>query len=125
MDGLINQIASQVTLGSTGIWLVAALLALHFAREYRETRKLSLEDRLAKRDGYQRQVEHLMQENRSLRGDISRLHVEYDQYRHLCQEENDQLRRMIVELEKKVNGLERRVATDAITLARMKGMDGI
>lgn len=121
MELNLAKLIADVTPGAVGTWVLVAMLAMYGLREWRETRKLSLEDRLARRDGYARQVEMLMDENRSLRGDLSRLHDEYDLYRKMCQEENSQLRQQIRRVEDMIAGLERRVATDAIELARLKG----
>lgn len=125
MEFSLAKLLSDVTPSAVGTWVLVLMLALYGLREWRETRKLSLEDRLARRDGYAHQVQELHGENRALRLDLSRLHEEYDRYRKMCQEENSQLRSQIRRIEDTVAGLERRVATDAIELARLKGVDGI
>lgn len=122
MEFNLAKLIADITPASVGTWVLVLMLGLYGLREWRETRKLSLEDRLARRDGYARQVEELHCENRELRNDLSRLHKEYDLYRHMCQEENSQLRDQIRRIEDTVAGLERRVATDAIELARLKGV---
>lgn len=121
----LANLTADITPGAVGTWVLVVMLAMYGLREWRETRKLSFEDRLARRDGYARQVEELHSENRALRQDLSRLHEEYDRYRKMCQEENSQLRTQIRRVEDTVAGLERRVATDAIELSRLKGMDGL
>lgn len=125
MGALIDRIIEGFTPGAVGIWVVAAMLIVHFLKEYRETRKMSLEDRLARRDGYARQVEMLMDENRSLRAEMHSMNENHERYRQQCHKENDQLRDMLVTVQNELEGLKRRVATDAIELARLKGMDGI
>lgn len=119
------RILADFTPGAAGIWLVAAMLFAHFAREWRETRKLSLEDRLARRDGYAKQVESLQMENRSLRAEMHVMNENHENYRVLCHRENDQLRGMLVTVQNELEGLKRRVATDSIELARIKGFDGL
>src|SRR5690606_8678596 len=115
------KLIADITPTSVGRWKLVLMLGVNGWREWRETRKLCLEDRLARRRGYARQVEELHCENRQLRNDLSRLHREYDLYRKMCQEENSQLRQQIRRVEDMIAGLERRVATDAIELARLKG----
>lgn len=121
MELNLAKLIADITPTSVGTWMLVLMLAVYGLREWRETRKLSLEDRLARRDGYARQVEELHGENRKLRYDLSQLHQEYDLYRKMCQEENSQLRTQIRRVEDMIAGLERRVATDAIELARLKG----
>jgi predicted RNase H-like nuclease (RuvC/YqgF family) len=104
-----------------GIWVVAMMIAGWMLKEWREYRKLSIEDRNARRDGYARQVEILLGENRALMEDQRKLREEYDHHRKICQAETDQLRDMIVNLEGELQGLKRRVATDAVEIMRLKG----
>lgn len=111
------------TPGAYGIWAGVLMLFAYFAREYRETRKLSAEDRLARRDGYARQVETLMQENRDLMSDIRLLRSDYDEHRRMCQQETNELRQMVIKLEGEVAGYKRRVDTQALEIARLKGVD--
>lgn len=125
MGALIDKILSEFTPGAVGIWVVAAMIAVWFVREYRETRKMSLEDRLARRDGYARQVERLMDENRLLRTEMHQMNEHHERYRQQCHQENDQLRNMLVTVQNELEGLKRRVAQDAIELARLKGIDSI
>lgn len=109
------------TPGGVGIWLVVIMVAGWMLKEWREYRKLSIEDRNARREGYAHQVEALMKENREQREDMRKLREEYDHHRKICQAETDQLREMIVNLESELQGLKRRVATDAIEILRLKG----
>jgi predicted nuclease with TOPRIM domain len=125
MDGWIANVISQFTPGAVGIWVVAGMLGVYFMREYRETRKLSLEDRLARRDGYARQVENLQNENRQLRAEMHQMNEYHEAYRQQCHRENDQLRGMLVNVQDEVEGLKRRVAQDALELARMRGIEGL
>lgn len=123
MEGVIQAIIKNPgwTPGGVGIWFVAMLIAGWMLKEWREYRKLSIEDRNARRDGYARQVEILLGENRALMEDQRKLREEYDHHRKICQAETDQLRTMIIDLEGKVEGLNRRVATDAIEILRLRG----
>lgn len=128
MDLWVTKVIAGLTPGGVGIWFLVVMIGIYLIREWRETRKLSLEDRIARRDGYARQVEVLLKENREQRDDMREhrdemrlLREEYDAHRRQCQLETDQLRHMVIELEGKVEGLNRRVATDAIELAKLKG----
>lgn len=103
-------IFQSFTPGTTGIWTGVLMLAGWMVKEWRETRKLSLEDRLARREGYAKQVEMLTKENRELGIDLRKLRAEYDNYRILCHKENDQLRGMIIEQDDEIEGLKRKVA---------------
>lgn len=111
------------TPGGVGIWFVVMLIGGWMLKEWREYRKLSIEDRNARREGYAQQVEVLMKENREQREDMRKLREEYDHHRKICQAETDQLREMIVNLEGEVQGLKRRVATDALEILRLKGSE--
>lgn len=101
-----------------GIWTLVLLAIVYFAREYRETRKLSSDDRQARREGFAAHVESLQGENRSLRSDLFDLRREYDDYRRLCQHETNQLRDEVRHLEDKVVGLNRRLDSQASALGR-------
>lgn len=117
----IAKVIADFTPGAAGIWTGVLMFAGWLAKEWRETRKLSAEDRVARRDGYAKQVEMLMKENRELGVDMRELREEYDLHRRQCQIETDQLRRMVIDLEGKLEGLNRQRASDAIELARLKG----
>lgn len=126
MESLVSALVNNPgwTPGGVGIWVIALMVFGYLAKEWREYRKLSIEDRNARREGYTHQIEMLLAENRLLMDDQRKLRVEYDEHRKICQVETDQLRTMIMELETKVQGLTRRVATDALEIIRLKG-DGI
>lgn len=117
----VAKVIADFTPGAAGIWTGVFMFAGWLAREWRETRKLSAEDRIARRDGYAKQVADLMKENREQREDTRKLREEYDLHRRQCQIETDQLRHMVVDLERKVEGLNRRIANDAMELARLGG----
>lgn len=123
MHDFLPDLVKGFTPGAYGIWTGVLMFAAWFLKEWRETRKLSADDRLARREGYAKQVEMLMQENRALAGDLASLRREYDQYRQLCHSETDQLRTMVVRLEDEVAGHKRKVDVQSIEIARMKGMD--
>ena len=106
------------TPGATGIWVLVLMGIAYAIREWRETRKLSAEDRQARREGYARQVEALMAENHALSDDLRLLRKEYDNYRKLCHEETDQLRTQVVELQNLVTGFERKLASQQTANSR-------
>ncbi|WP_028970168.1 hypothetical protein [Sphingomonas sp. URHD0057] len=101
-----------------GIWTLVLFAFVYLVREWRETRKLSSADRLARREGYALQVENLQRENRLLQTDLNALRHEYDDYRRLCHDETDALRSQVVRLEDEVTGLKRRIDSQAVSLAR-------
>jgi uncharacterized protein YdcH (DUF465 family) len=123
MEGLLQAIIKNPgwTPGGVGVWFLAMLVVGWMLKEWREYRKLSIEDRNARREGYAQQVEVLLRENREQREDMRKLREEYDHHRKICQAETDQLRDMIVNLEGEVQGLKRRIATDAVEIMRLKG----
>lgn len=94
------------------------MFAAWWLREWRETRKLSADDRLARREGYQKQVELLTAENRNLMADQRALREEYDRYRTMCHQETDQLRDQVVTLETRMAGMMRKMADIAVRAAR-------
>lgn len=114
----IAAVLRDFTPGAAGIWTLVAMMGLYLIREWRETRKLSAEDRLARRDGYAKQVENLQAENRKLREDIADIEQRHSDYRRLCHAETDQLRDQVVRLEDRISGLLRKLADVAIRAAR-------
>ncbi len=116
----LNAILRDFTPGAVGVWTGVVMFAGYLLREWRETRKMSLEDRLARRDGYAKQVEMLMGENRALRSDLTNSIREFRDYRALCHAETDQLRKHIISLESDVEGSKRQRAVDAIEMGRLK-----
>lgn len=108
----------EFTPGAYGIWTGVMMFAAWWLREWRETRKLSSADRMARREGYAKQVESLQLENRHLRADLISAEERHDEYRHACQRETDQLRRGIRELEDQITGLKRRLDSQASALGR-------
>jgi hypothetical protein len=117
MNDLLS-IFKEFTPGAYGIWSGVLMFAAWWLREWRETRKLSAEDRLARRDGYAKQVEMLMGENRGLRSDLAAMEKRHSDYRTLCHQETDQLRDQVVHLENKIAGLMRKLADVAVRAAR-------
>jgi predicted nucleic acid-binding Zn-ribbon protein len=79
---------------------------------------LSAADRLARREGYAKQVAGLQVENRRLRRELADDRKRHDDYRHACQHETDQLRTEIRGLEDQVTGFKRRLDAQASTLGR-------
>lgn len=126
MIEFFQNIAGQLTLGSAGIWMLVIGGFAHLFREWRLTRRLSLDDRIARRDGYAAQVTNLTAENRALRtemdnrdaGHASRYHEleqKYDRYRELCEATEEQHRREIFGLMQQAAGFKRRL--DAVIAA--------
>lgn len=119
----MEQILLGLTKGWTpagyGIWLIAAIIIIYFIREWRETRKLSSTDRQARREGFERQVEILLNENRKLGEDLRELRREYDNYRRICQEENEQRLSEIRRLEHEVMGLNRQIRATGQSTVRL------
>jgi septal ring factor EnvC (AmiA/AmiB activator) len=112
------KIAQDFTPGAAGIWTLVVMFAAYLLREWRETRKLSFEDRLARREGYAKQVEDLTLENRKLREDVTRAWHEHEEYRRLCHTETDQLRSEIQSLSNEVAGFKRAIAAGEISAVR-------
>lgn len=102
-----------------GIWTLVLMAIAYFAREWRETRKLSADDRQARREGFTWQVENLQTENRELRRELNDTNKEFTDYRRLCEDENGQLRKDLRHLEDKYTGLERRFDAQARSLPRV------
>ena len=90
---IFSEIIQDFTPGAAGVWTGVFMFFAWWIREWRETRKLSSSDRLARRDGYARQVESLMAENRLLREDLRKLERQHHEYRRQCVAENDDLRK--------------------------------
>lgn len=119
----LGKVLSEFTPGAYGIWSIFVLVAGFILKEWRETRKLSSEDRLARRDGYAKQVEGLQKENRDLRADMTAAEARHDEYRRLCHGETDALRQNIIRLEGEVAGFKRRIDMQGMEIARLKGID--
>lgn len=103
-------LANGWTPGATGIWLIAGMFMIYLLREWRETRKLSAEDRQARREGYARQVSDLTEENRKQRLELHEVQKQFDEYRKLCRLETDQLREEIRGLQDEITGMKRQEA---------------
>ena len=107
-----------LTITATGVWSGVLMFAGWLLNEWRQTRRLSAEDRQARREGYAKQVEGLQLENRNLRDDLMTAERRHDDYRRACQSETDQLRAEIRSLEDMVTGLKRRLDSQASALGR-------
>lgn len=126
--GHLLAFSKEVTLGGIGIWVLIFMLGIYALREWRDTRKLSVEERQANREGFSRQVELLMGECAALRQwganlgeQLHALRQEYDEHRRLCFNETDQLRQHIVDLENEIAGMKRERAQQAVSAARELG----
>lgn len=115
----LRAILADFTPGAAGVWTGVLMFAGWMLREWREDRKLSAGDKLARREGYEKQVQMLSAENREVGKDLRELRAEYDRYRALCQSETDGLRLQIIELQRRLAGLDRKTATQAIDLAHI------
>lgn len=114
---------STWTPAAYGIWTGVLMGAGWILKEWRENRKLSLEDRLARRGGYEKQVAALTAENRAVMEDLRLLREEYDTYRRLCHEETDTLRKDVIRLEDEMNGYKRRLDTQARDMGKLSKGD--
>lgn len=108
-----------MTPGGYGIWVGVLMFLAYWVKEWRETRKLSSEDRQARREGFEAQVTLLMNENRALRAEMQNDRKVHADYRHLCHQETDLLRQHIIRLEDEVAGYKRRLDTQAIKVAQI------
>lgn len=118
--GHLITITGGLTPGGVGIYLILLLIALRYLKEWRETRKLSLDDRLARREGYAKQVENLQNENRALSEDLRELREEYDGHRRQCFAETESLRQDLQRKEQEMVGLFRKVADLSMRLSRLQ-----
>lgn len=117
----VGRFFHDFTPGAAGIWSLVVMFGAFLIREWRETRKLSADDRQARREGYAKQVADLTGENRALRQEIARIRQEHEDYRRLCHRETDQLRRHVIDLENMIAGLQRTIATASVSVARQFG----
>lgn len=108
------------TPGAVGVWTGVAMFAIYLLREWRENRKLTAEDRLARRDGYAKQIEMLMHENRALMADQAALRRELEENRKQCDIENGKLRAAIEELQSEVAELRKKSLHDEIQIEQLK-----
>jgi len=100
-----------ITPTAGGAWATAIAVSAWLWREWRVERKMSSEDRLARREGYAAQVASLSDENRKLRGDLMAYDERHASYRRQCQEETDQLREEIRAIKEEFDGWKRKVAS--------------
>lgn len=117
---ILGRIIAEFTPGAVGIWLVVGMLGVYLSREYRLMRGMTPEDRLARRDGFQKQVELLLTENRSLRDEMHGMNENHEKYRQLCHQENDQLRGMLRSNADEIEGLKRKISTLSNEIAVLK-----
>ena len=95
----LHSVIQDFTPGAAGIWtLVFGMLGL-FAKWHIDNRKLSGDEREARRLGYTTEVAALRTENRELAADMRKLREEYDHYRDECQRENDEMRRDLIKFQ--------------------------
>jgi hypothetical protein len=123
--GEIPSLLSGFTPGAAGIWTLVVMFAAFLTKQWVETRKLSIADRQARRDGYAKQVENLQRENRNLRKEMAADREHHEDYRRLCQLETDQMRGQIVELQDEVTGLKRQIAANSVAASRSLGFENV
>lgn len=119
-----------------GIWGIFLLVASYMLNGWLQSRKLSIEDRQANREGFARQVEFLQRQLRDsddesrrartelvdMRERLQQRDREHDEYRKLCQAETDQLRKQILDLEDDAAGMRRQFDQLQATMARRFGI---
>lgn len=124
MEALFTRIIADFTPGSAGIWVLVCMFGIYFIREWRESRKLSIEDRLARRDGYAKQVASLQVENRELRTELHNVQQAHSAYRKLCHDETDQLRKQLQDIADEMQGYKRQFAQHMLSLTgKLDGSD--
>ena len=119
MVSWIEMVRAGFTPGAAGVWTGVLMLAGWMVREWRENRKLSDADKQARRQGYEHQVQLLMDENRALAGDQRDLRAEYLEYRKQCQAETEGLHRQNMAQEAEIAQLRRRVSAQDLALAAL------
>lgn len=123
--GEIRALLTGFTPGAAGIWTLVVMGAAFLIREWREIRKLSSADRLARREGYAAQVSSLTAENRALRkemgeirrdaaSDVQEIRTEFADYRKLCEHETSQLRGELRAALDTMEGVKRRAIHEQI-----------
>lgn len=113
---LITWFGDKATPSTLPIWLIAVMVGEWWFRNRRADRKLSNEDRQANREGFAAQVKAVTDENKYLRDAIIASERELVNSRRLCREENDQLRDEVMQIERRVSGLLRKM-TDLVVRA--------
>lgn len=112
--GDLKMILDTLTVGGAGVWVGVLMFGLYLFREYRETRKLSAEDRLARRDGYAKQVTALQAENRELRDEMHNMRKEHADYRKFCEDQHDADRKRMRDMEDEITGMKRAIAAGQV-----------
>lgn len=121
----VSAFISEFTPGAMLLAYMAAIVTFHYWKSWREDKKLSQDDRQAKREGFARQTEILMRqigdlnaENRLLRADLLQNEQTHSEYRRQCQAETEQLRNEIVGMQQQMAGVLRKAADIAVRAAR-------
>ena len=114
----VVQVMRDITPGAAGVWVLVLAVLGWMLQQYRENRKLSDADKIARRQGYEVEVRELRDECRALRADQTALRDDYDKYRRDCQEETDELRAENRQLRGIIEGLQTRVKLLTDALAR-------
>jgi hypothetical protein len=125
----LARIAAGFTPGAVGIWVGVLGAAGMLFKRWIENRKLTIDERQAKREGFSAQVEFLTKENRQLREDYdeyrSTAEDRYDRYRRQCEQETEQLRDQLRAIQDDMIGLKRKfdAQADALGRAAIGGMN--
>lgn len=128
MEGDLIQAIIGMSAGAKGIWLFGFILVsaqlLKWLAEYRAFRRLSIEEKQARREGFTAQVEFLTRQLalanerlEALDGDLAAEREAHDTYRRLCRAETDQLRGQITRLEDDLAALHRRRSAASVAAA--------
>lgn len=118
---LVNSLVAffqDMTPGGVGIWTGVIAFLTYWGKQTLEERKLSSSDRQARREGFEKQVQILQDENRDLRIEMAADRKAHADYRNLCHQETDQLRQQVIRLEDELNGYKRQVDTRTIYALR-------
>lgn len=124
----IGELLQNDATRTLGILALVGLGVIYLVREWRATRKLTTEERQARREGFAAQVDLLMRElaecRAECRGQLSdqqSLRRENDDFRRLAYQIQEQQRREILDLREEVEGLKRKQAHESGEIAKLKG----
>jgi len=127
-EELIARLMSTLTVGGAGIWTLVIMALAYFAREWRENRKLSADEKMARREGYEAQLNRFQQhldasraQNHALDDELREMRAEHTAYRRACERETDELRqthrRETEELRREINQLRQAVEEYKVKMA--------
>jgi hypothetical protein len=128
VEGFALGLLKDMGAGTISGWVLVLIGATFLFREWNATRKLSTEDREARRAGYSKQVADLnaqltlaagqitaiSAENRSLRNDLAALENRHTEYRRLCETQHDEQVEQTRRQADEIIGLKRAIAAGQI-----------